>query len=397
MKNKLHKILVLSLVLISGFNFLPQFKLGPIPVFQILIVTSLLTSFYNINKNTKNTNVTRCYLLYILTSLPSLFIGLFLEISNVFLVFIYTLFPLLLFLTTYIKISKLFYLKLLWGLNISMILIVVVGWLLRFSFISSTFFFDVIPSEFKLGYWGIQYTESTRNHDYLYPLVGLSVSVFFYTLNKYKLVCLGLVVFFIITLLASNSRGAIVVSVIAVFLLLKKSTAINKFVALLFFAIIVIINFNIISNLYTIRYESIISSIFRTKDQESRFSNGERLSILNDGFNAAVVNPIGYGFNNYSYIYESRPGARVSNSGENAFLTLLIERGWLALFFFLKTFWFLYKEATFKGGVSLNRYLTLFLFLYFMFNYELNSSFATFMFFIMFLDNNFICSIVFLT
>ena len=299
------------------------------------------------------------------------------------------MFPLLLFLTNYIQIDKYVYLKLLWSLNISMVLIVVIGWLLRLSLIPSTIFFDVIPSEFNLGYWGIQYTSSTRNHDYLYPLVGLAVSIYFFTLNKYKLVTLGLIVFFITTLLASFSRGAIAISIVAVFLLLKKSTLTNRFVSILFFAVIISINLNIIIKMYSSTYASILSSVFTTTNQESRFSNADRLSILNDGFSAAVINPIGYGINNYSSIYDSQIVNRITNSGENAFLTILIERGWFALFFFLQTFWLLYKQATFKGTVSLNRYLVLFLLIYFSFNYELNNSFATFIFFIMFLDNYF--------
>lgn len=386
--NKLQKILLFSLVILSCTNLLPQFKFETIPVFQMLLAITIFISLF-INKLSKNTVVTKKYLLYILASVPSLFISLISDDFGGLLVFMYTLFPLLLFLTTYFQIDKNFYWKLLLSLNISIVLIVITGWLLRLSLIPTTFFFDVIPSEFNIGYWGIQYTSSTRNHDYLYPLVGLAVSIYFFNLNKYKLVNLCLILFFIVTLLASLSRGAIIISVVATFYLLKKSTLNNRFIIILFFSLLVLINFNLIKKQYSSAYNTIISSIFETDNHLSQFSNVDRLEILKDGFNAAMINPIGYGIDNYSKIYDSRSVKRISNSAENAFITILIERGWVASFFFLQVFWLLFKQSTLKGVVSLNRYLVFFLLIYFFFNYELNNGFATFIFFIMFLDNYF--------
>ena len=50
-----------------------------------------------------------------------------------------------------------------------MVLVTTIGWLLRLEIIPVDTFFDVIDSEFDIGYWGLRYTDSTRNNDYLYP------------------------------------------------------------------------------------------------------------------------------------------------------------------------------------------------------------------------------------
>lgn len=387
-KKALFRIALISAMLFAGLNFLPQFKISEIPIFQALLIITILIAVigYGLKKMPKFVEI-KYYLWYLLTSIPALFIGLVYEAENVMLVYFYTALPFLLFLTTFDKINKEFFHKLLGVLCFSLVFITILGWLLRLSILPLNTFFDVIDSEFDIGYWGIRYTDSTRNNDYLYPLVGLSISMYFFVLKKYKSINLLLIFFFIISLISSLSRAALIISVLSIIHLIRTSTKQLRIGVVFVLFILVSFNFTYIVNEYNNKFDLIVNSIFKTKDIDSRFSNGVRLTIIKDAFESSAVNPLGYGINNYSSIYESKFRDHVSNSSENAYLTILVERGWLAFIFFMAYLFKSLKKSLLNGGVNLNMFLLPFLFIYFLFNYELNNVFGTFVFYLVLLSN----------
>jgi hypothetical protein len=385
------RIGLIILLLFSGFNYLPLFKISGIPIFQSLIVICILLSFL-LNRDHLLTNVKECrnYIWYLLTSLPSLIIGIYFEAENSLLVYIYALFPYLLFITTGNKMNKEFYLKLLSVFFVSMFLICIFGWLIRLSILPQDIIFEVFDAEFEFGYWGIGYLESTRNHDYLYPLIGLSITLYFFLLKRNKLLYLTFCIFFIITLIASLSRGAIIISFLGIILLLKSSSNnVRKTVFLVSFSLIAF-NFSLIKQQYDERYQLIINSIFTTNSISSNFSNESRLTIIQDALESSIISPFGYGINNYYSIYNSNFIGHISYTAENAYLTILVERGWLAFFYFISFFFFSIKNSWISSEINLNKILLPFLTIYYLFNYELNNVFATFVFYFVFLCLNFI-------
>ena len=276
-------------------------------------------------------------------------------------------------------------------LNLSMIIIVSIGWLLRLSIIPMDTFFEVELPQFKIGYWGIRYLSSTRNHDFLYAVVGLSISLYLYISHRIKYISLVLIIFFEITLIASFSRTAIIVVFLSLILLYKESTKSIKYIFISLVLALIILNIDIVKSSYDSTYKSIISSIFELKNKDTRFSNSDRIEVIGDALSASLINPVGYGINNYAHIYYNKSNnKRVSNSGENAFLTILVERGWLALLFFILTFKSLFFTLRKSKNYSLSYFLLPFLTIYFIFNYELNSVFPCFLFYILFLDSHFL-------
>lgn len=389
--NTLLRILLFCVVIFSGVNFLPQFKISQIPIFQFfLILTLIVFSIINGGKNFSPIYSLKYYKYYIISTIPSFVLGLVFNGIDSLLIFVYAFIPFFLFKYTYRNINTRDYVSLLFALNISMIIIVSIGWLLRLSIIPMNTLFEVTLPEFKLGYWGIRYLTSTRNHDYLYALVGLSISLFFFISGKKKLLSLLLVLFFDITLIASLSRAAIVVVTISLILLFRKSTKTMRLLFVSFFLLAISININLVRTSFDNNYKGIIFSIFELKNKASRFSNADRIEVIGTALSTSVFNPVGVGINNYSSIYKQNTGKRVSNSSENAFLTILVERGWIAFIFFILTFKSLYDILLKSKNYSLSYFLLPFLTIYFIFNYELNNSFACFLFYILFLDTNFI-------
>lgn len=375
-------------MLFAGFNYLPQFKISQIPIFQALLVITILFSFIYKNKQEiPSINAIIFYKLYLYAVIPSFLIGVFNNGTDSIFVFVYTITPFLLFKYTYLLIEKKDYEKLLIALSISMFLIVLIGWLLRLMIIPTDTFFKVMSGEFSIGYWGISYQGSTRNHDYLYPLVGLATSSYFFVSAKKKILNLLLICFFLITMIASLSRGAIVISAVSVILLYHHSSKIKKLIFVAILLCVILFNLSTIKASYNLTYKAIISSIFETKNKDTRFSNAGRLAIISDAIEASVINPIGYGINNYRAIYPKK-SVKPSFSAENAYLTILVERGWVAFIFFISMSVSLFKYNFKANSIGLTHFLFPFLFLYFLFNYELNNSFACFIFYILFIDIN---------
>jgi hypothetical protein len=374
------------IMLFAGFNYLPQFKIFNIPIFQTLILFITLFAITNtVRQKLPPLSAFKLYGFYIIFSLPALLIGLLKYDFVALQIFSYNLFPFLVFLFTYNKISLAKFKVILIVLNTSMFLIVTIGWLIRLGIIPLNTLFEVSISEFRLGYWGISYQPSTRNHDYLYPLVGLAISSYLFVNLKNGILNLSLILIFIITLIACFSRGAIIIASFSILMLFRIASTNRKFIIISILVVLVITNLQYVRNEYQTTYKAIISSIFELKNKDNKFSNADRINVIEDAFKASILNPLGYGINNYGSIYKDTD-KQISNSAENAYLTILVERGWLASFFFILTFISTIKNIINTNKIGLNHFLIPFLLIYFLFNYELNNAFACFIFYIIFLD-----------
>ena len=383
MKKRLNLILLFTILLISGLNFMPFAKSNGIPYFQVLIVVYILFFFFPLKKE-PNLKSLAIYRYYLISSLPCLLIVFIIDnskISDALLIYSYALFPYLLFRISYRYLNLLIFKRMLVALSLSMILIVTIGWLLRLEIIQMNTIFDVKEAEFLLGYWGISYKSSTRNHDYIYPLIGLCIHLYFYYTNYFKKISLLLIFIFSITLIASFSRGAIIITCILSFLLLKKSSTKKIASISLLLFILISYNYSYILTIFDSNYQEIILSIFELQNSNSSFSNADRITVWGDAFKASIVNPFGYGISNYSYIYDKSYSGRISFSGENAYLTLLVERGFLSFCIFLWFMIYLLKRNL-RNATGLNIFIIPAISVYYLFNYELNSVFPNFIFFL---------------
>lgn len=385
--NKLIFVLLLLLVLLSGFNFFNQFKIASIPLFQSLFFLIIIILVITAKKFYKpKLKGVKYYEYYLYLSLPPFVIGMINTKAALF-TYMYSIFPFLLFLLTFKKLDYMYYRKLLIGLNISMLLVTLAGWLIRLGYIDFDFFFtDVIESQYALGYWGLRYIESTRNADYLYPLIGLVISMYFY-IDKRNIVNLVLIFIFILTLIASESRAALIISILSLLFIFTLSNKKTKILFIFILISVISLNYEFLYNMFTSKFELILLSIFSLESIDYKFSNTSRLNIIQYALTASAFNPIGYGIDNYSSIYHIfNFDGRVSYSAENAFLTILVERGWFALFFFLFALLAMLKKAYQRKKITLNKILIPMLLVYFFFNYEFNNVFANFIFYIVLID-----------
>lgn len=378
--------LILTL-LMSGLNFLPQFKIGSVPGFQIILLFTVIIFYLKSRSfNIPRLQAVKLYSSYLVFSFIALVIAIPFNLTAP-LTYLYTLLPFLLFIFSYQILNRVKFDKLLFWLNISMLGITIIGWMIRIGFIDyRSIYEDILSAEFLLGYWGIRYLESTRNSDYLYPLIGLIISMYFFLKYK-KNTNLILIILYCLTLIASLSRAAIVISALAFLILIYQSSAKAKFKLIGIIGILVILNYDTIMNMFSDQYYSILSSIFTSESTESKFSNEDRLQVIVYALESAIINPFGYGIDNYSAIYSVfNIKDRVSNSAENAFLTILIERGWFALITFLLFWKTLFVMAYRNNNMTLNKIALPLLLIYFFFNYELNNIFGCFIFYVLLVD-----------
>lgn len=386
-KKSVYLILLQLLMLSAGFNFFKQARFFNIPTFHLLLIISILFAFWGRKKIIlPKLNSLNYYIFFLVFSIPSLIIGYLFQDAFVLLVYTYCLLPFLLFTVSYQYIDHPSFNQLIKALNLSMILVVLVGWLVRLSVLPLDVFFDIQQSEFNIGYWGISYQQSSRNHDYLYPLVGLSTSAYLFKIGTRRLFCFIIICLFFISMIASLSRGAIVISIIF-FILFIRLLPLNKKIYLFGTILLVaVIGFNTFKIFYDETYRDILSSIFEIKNKDSRFSNAGRLMIIENAITASLTNPLGYGINNYDAIYSKQSTFR-TYSAENAYLTILVERGWLAFGCFIAMFWSFFVSFLKTKSIGLNYFLLPTIAVYFLFNFELNNAFVWLIFFILLLDS----------
>jgi len=370
-------------ILLSGFNFIPNLRFYNIPFyhFSIFIFILSILFFSKINLKLKVYNFEVYYKLFIIFSIPSLIISVILNKENAILVFFYNITPIIIYNFYKNNLSIEQYYKFAFLLLISVFIIVIIGWLIRLNLIPINVFYDVKIKEYLLGYWGIKYQTSTRNHDTIYPIVGLAYSFLFYKQAKNK-IYLFLCLFFMITLIASLSRGALIITIIFTFILTYKELKLRNFLFFLFLLFSFYIFYNLSNYIYwDVIFDNFLS-IFETKNENSRFSNEDRLLIAKKAIESSLFNPIGYGIENYSSIYETN--INKSYTAENVFLTILVERGWLAFIFYFRYIYSILNLNKLNHYNLINYFLCIFL----LFNYEINNLFINMLFFFAMINLN---------
>jgi O-antigen ligase len=249
------------------------------------------------------------------------------------------------------------------------------------------------PSEHALLYWGIKYLPSTRNSDVLYAIVSSLAASGLYAITRTRAIKGILMVVIIASFAAvilSLSRGAWIALATGYAALLwltkqqhiivrKRGQAIGVIVLV---AIVVATWFN--SNETYPGYDVIVDRLQSIADiRDPRASNRERLDIAMDAIDGILRYPTGVGVGNAAYAL-GRP-MDANASAENAWLTIGLEGGWLAMAAFsLLLLWLLvsakpmhpprntaHNDVLSTTGTALSVAICTYL----MFNYELNSLF----------------------
>ena len=352
---------------------------------MFVYITGILIAWCSFAKKNKNSFNTKDYFYFIVFSVPGLFIGLSYEQFDASYFFAYTLFPLLLYRELPLKQidAKCFFLC---G-QVSLVMSITLGWLVYLGILPNNYIYiDVMESEYELGYWGISYLPSTRNHDYLYVFSCACLSL---TLLKYKLSSFlkffEMILFFLclITLLLTLSRGAMIIAAWLFYMFYRDSSARMRRCTLILLILIFVFSFGYLMQNYYSTMKSVFLSIFgleKTNSYGGVYSNDSRKRIYLNAIIYILSNPFGYGIQNYGIMSNGY------GSAENAYLTLLVERGWLAGIFFIRWLWRSFKEST-RG--TLTNSLSSCLLIYFLFNYEFMSYTNIFLFFIILASHKF--------
>lgn len=369
----LKKTLLYAIFFLSGFARLDYTKVAGIQLFVIFSIFLIgICAFSSGKKAYIRDKSIDCYHKFLLWSFPALCIGVYFDNLDAIYFYLYTCISFLL--VRYTSCIKYNFTKALYLLEISLLCAIGLGWLIYLSILPYDFLYaEVLESEFNLGYWGISYLTSSRNHDYMYPLTCASISLFLFkkTINKFtKYVQLLIFLICEVTLLASLSRGGMLISLLFMYFFIKGLSKREKQFSFIMIGAIIAFFFNEIVNQIETIFENIFLSIFGIAKEAhtgTEFSNNDRKDIYWNAINHIVINPFGYGIQNYRIITDYGGG-----SAENAYLTVLVERGWLAGVFFIK---FLYYKwiAVWRSESrekSLNFYLLPTIIVYFLFNYE---------------------------
>ncbi len=374
-KKLVGRILVITSLLTIPFNFIPSLRVSGIPIPFILLGITILYYFNPLRFSSKlKIDSFHLYSLYVFSSLPIFFYSI-LKIPQSYLTITYSVIPFLLhYLSPKFSIVLLKNIK--W-LLIGICIVSVLGWAIRFNIIESTLIFPKSNSgEVGIGYWGIRYMTSSRNADYLYPLFGAYLC---FTKSRKNIFFSFLGVLLILTGILSLSRGAILISAILLIYLIRNVIFASKIKYILGIFILITISLIGIKNKTEVYQKEIGRNInlkeiiFSIVNGGSEFSNDDRKRIYSASLKEAVYNPFGYGIDNFKL--QSYPR---TNSAENAFLTIMIERGWLPSIIFI-VFFVATLSQQYKYKLKEDIVLTLFLAIYLLVNYELNNFFTNFL------------------
>jgi hypothetical protein len=374
MKTLFHKLFLFFL----PFSFFPSLRFNEIPICFIFLFISIIFSkvdFADLNSKTLVNVYTKLYLLYTIASLPIIFYSIYNNPSSIKAI-TYTIIPLII-LIFYRDFINQFHFQakfLLFGI----FSVVIFGWAFKYNILSPLLYFpESKQAELDIGYWGIRYMISSRNADYFYPILGSILSFKLIKNDYFKSVS---IIFFLATAVLSQSRGAIIICFMHLFIMLffdnklKDSKKMLLLGSLLVLIIPYYIDFNFLEN--------VILSIFEN-DTTSSFSNIERKKILFLTFDKFLNNPFGVGVNNFTL------NGLESRSAENAFLTILIERGFFPGILFLFMLFKILKDSFYLKSKLLLLYASS-IFIYLMFNYELNNFFTNSILLIIICESKFI-------
>lgn len=169
-------------------------------------------------------------------------------------------------------------------------------------------------------YFGIRYTESTRNSDVFYFITGFIFTLYAYRskIIRSKKLVIFLILIFVLAIIFSFSRGAWITLIGSyfVFSLLesRKKNLSKNFITVLMFLVPLIL-------LYYLGYqEYLFNRLFSIFSISISSSNDERFKLLFEGIRFGLNHPLGIGLNNTFRIFEF-------GNFENIFVNVLVELG----------------------------------------------------------------------
>jgi hypothetical protein len=250
-----------------------------------------------------------------------------------------------------------------------------------------------VPSEHALGYWGIRYLPSTRNSDVLYAIVSSLLAAGLYTVTRarsIRVILIFVVIASCAAVILSLSRGAwfaLISGYIAfVWFARRQGKAVCRRAQAI--GVLVVLGVGVagwfnLSGSGT-AYDTVVARMQSIVDGgDPSVSNLDRLDLAQDAVVGILRYPAGVGVGNISHAL-GRTMDPVGNA-ENAWLTIGLEGGWLAIVAFslllLSLVLLIYpirkarlakREGTFR---AIGTALIFAICSYLMFNYELDSLF----------------------
>ncbi len=183
----------------------------------------------------------------------------------------------------------------------------------------------------KYPYFGIRYTQSTRNSDAFYFLFGLMFTFLSYRLGviRSRGVYILLTLIFGLSIIFSFSRGAWITLLISYLILLVVP---RKNISPRFIITTFLVGLSFFLLIFSIGYlEYFVDKLVSIFSGTISSSNQERLDLLYQGFITALKNPLGIGLNNTSNLFDF-------GNFENVYMNVLVELGavaFVALLLFL--------------------------------------------------------------
>lgn len=213
----------------------------------------------------------------------------------------------------------------LFGFYIGLIAVVLIGWYRFITYDSG------LMSEHLLGYWGIKFTQSTRNNDALVPLLlvvyGLSILRIKSNGTLWALALFSIAIAFP-ALMLSMSRGSwlgAATFLILYLIFILRDRSINGFVTMIGLPLFVLLLLSFVDehtfNIVTDRFVSIYDPSVAASS-----SNLERVSLLKYGIELGLRNPIvGIGARNFACCLKDMgfPGEGLFQHPENFFLHMI--------------------------------------------------------------------------
>lgn len=343
--------------------FFPFMRIAELPIAYVIGFITLPIAIFNFRTHRSYSN-RMLFILLLVLSFPPLLIGIGKNMENAILTY-------LLGLSAFssssliLKSSRKERLILFRTMLAVCLVVVLYGTLIRLLIIPSIFFKSE-TSELLIGYWGIRYQPSTRNADYIVPLLALIINRHITGIDS--ILSKLIQVFLSVILIFSLSRVALIIAIMALLEIFIKSGL----------KTIVLFTLSALTFFYTkiIDYFEFVPDIFRSIfEGGKKYSNADRESLLIDTLHSIKSNPLGQGVGAFEIAGK--------HSAESAFLTIFVEYGWCFSICFLL---FLFIKWINRG--VFNILAKTMVSLYFMFNYELNHFLGTFMFaFVLFSDS----------
>jgi len=182
-------------------------------------------------------------------------------------------------------------------------------------------------------YWGIHYTQSTRNSDVYYPAIALCLIipyVFTKTTKTIKFVVCLAVAFFLAAIILSLSRGAwlsLAVVLMAVIYFMSLNKYIGKNAIVCGMLIIAMVGVYTVKKYGQIDYlvSKVLSITSLATDESHVSSNRDRLAIASATIGIITENPFGVGYEGLRNHYKNY--GLFINHAENTYLNAFAELG----------------------------------------------------------------------